>query len=1625
MEIFTIIKSNLKLRLPLFILFSSISLSILGQSAVESVRLSNITPTNTNSYTVTGENGTTPVPNVQTYTWGQGAGLQIEGVTVGGVFYKTDLSRKTDAVIVRVDNANAIGDLCGIVAQTTTDNYTFAAGFPGVIDDPNTAADETDPTSCSLTEALTSPFINRGANDLFKNVTATANNIERVDVIYENIITTTSSDLDNIGFIISEKDANSSLKVAGIRTISAVGDITAYFPLQTIPSTAYGTTLDTMGDGPSDVDGDLNFPMSWMIDRDDATLPNTNPTNRPERVGGTAGSDIGVSFISLRDLGLSVGDQLFGVSFFGNDVTAADTLTDPTTFPRNTNAGGADVLGGLGVLVTNQAIVTGIVYEDENANGSQDGSEVGIPGVGVTVTDSAGIEYSTITESDGSWSTFVNVPGDVDVEISLSDSALVAALGSPAQTEGENPRSITDGAVLGSSTNAGSDGFVSVNVSSVTNDSVFEGEVLSHDITLNASTTVPVELSFSLVNGTATAPLDYNAIPLFTNGVTLNASGDMLVIPAGVSEFSIYITSELDTVVETTHTYTINVGGQSAIGTINDNIDSDVDGVADFVDVDDDNDGILDELECPSLGRLKDGTLVSIIVREGFETATIINTPAQTLANPTSNHESNFPFSAPIIGVRSPDFVANAGGSPWYNINEGVSFGNIQASTNSVTSTNQNDGLGIVYSATEMASFGFQTGDLIYVQFDYSEGRNYNTDPGGRPSDDDTNIAIWFGNDTFSFGSGVSAPNDSVVPGAWNPRGTIADNTGTQRDVMNLNTWDTYGASFTYTGGAIHLALMARVGATDSGFENLYIDNIIIGSDRLGINDTNGDAVPNCLTADSDNDNCNDVLESGGVDPNNDGILGDLPLVVDNLGRVTGTAPITGGYDGVNGNETIATEASIVTAPSNVSVVPGGSASFEIVVNAVNTTTFVGGAPDFNIPPAIDSSSNLEYQWQENGADLSNGGVYSGVDSATLAISDVTGLGGNTYTVIVTHTDNACFLESRDATLTEQASISISDAAGLEGNDLAFLVTLSEPSANDISIVYTTNDGTATLGNNDYTDNDGTLVIPAGVTSAIIPVITTLDTVSESDENIIVNLISTTEGAIIDSEAIGVITDNTDVDNDGVADIVDVDDDNDGILDTVELGAACASADNVLDWEQVPSITNSFTQLANGVSFTVTTANNRTGNPRALSVEAVREIKGDASGDQVVFESRIDNLFNNASNSIATINIAADVPVANVNFSIGDLDVSDFIIISGQDIEGRTVFPVASSVSGVTPTWIFYDTASVNNPFPGERVYTGGGLNNVAPDSTVNFDFGQQLIESITIRTGFLDIDGFYDVPDTDVRLSGLPQIGSVIYIGDIFFCTPTDSDGDNLPNTIDLDSDNDTCNDIVESGGIDADNDGVLDGDGFNNQGQVTTADVILATSYNGATGNEIIATQASVITAPSNVNANAGEIASFTVVANAINTTTFAAGVPNYTIPPAVDASSGLQYQWQENGGDLSDTGVYSGTDTATLNISNVTGLNGNTYTVIITHANNVCFRETRDADLDVNDAPVGNPDAITVAEGGTQTVLDSGATTLQANDTDSEDGVPTGDVVIGTNPTNGTVTVNTDGTFSYVHD
>ena len=71
-------------------------------------------------------------------------------------------------------------------------------------------------------------------------------------------------------------------------------------------------------------------------------------------------------------------------------------------------------------------------------------------------------------------------------------------------------------------------------------------------------------------------------------------------------------------------------------------------------------------------------------------------------------------------------------------------------------------------------------------------------------------------------------------------------------------------------------------------------------------------------------------------------------------------------------------------------------------------------------------------------------------------------------------------------------------------------------------------------------------------------------------------------------------------------------------------------------------------------------------------------------------------------------------------------------------------------------------------------------------------------------------------------------------------------------------------------------------------------------------------------------------------------------------------------------------------------------------------------------------VNDnTPVANADSITVAEGGTATVLNFTATSVLANDTDTDLPNDSLTAVLVSGPAHGNLTLNGNGTFSYTHD
>jgi VCBS repeat-containing protein len=105
-------------------------------------------------------------------------------------------------------------------------------------------------------------------------------------------------------------------------------------------------------------------------------------------------------------------------------------------------------------------------------------------------------------------------------------------------------------------------------ISSVSAASAIEGGNLVHTVTLSNPSSVATTYAYTLGGGTATSGPDYNATTTFSDGVTL--SGGILTVPAGVTSFTVTVSSLQDTIDEPNETYNLTVGGVTGVGTIND-----------------------------------------------------------------------------------------------------------------------------------------------------------------------------------------------------------------------------------------------------------------------------------------------------------------------------------------------------------------------------------------------------------------------------------------------------------------------------------------------------------------------------------------------------------------------------------------------------------------------------------------------------------------------------------------------------------------------------------------------------------------------------------------------------------------------------------------------------------------------------------------------------------------------------------------------------------------------------------------------------------------------------------------------------------------------------------------------
>ena len=382
---------------------------------------------------------------------------------------------------------------------------------------------------------------------------------------------------------------------------------------------------------------------------------------------------------------------------------------------------------------------------------------------------------------------------------------------------------------------------------------------------------------------------------------------------------------------------------------------------------------------------------------------------------------------------------------------------------------------------------------------------------------------------------------------------------------------------------------------------------------------------------------------------------------------------------------------------------------------------------------------------------------------------------------------------------------------------------------------------------------------------------------------------------------------NTDTDSDGIADICDLDDDNDGITDANEGCPECSG--------------NAF---ENG-SFEVNPATGMIVKTDASNIPAWETTATDniieiwQSGFLSV-PSQNGNYFAeiNANQNAALYQRVCTKPGARISWSVwhrGRAGVDVGVVKIGGDI---ATAPIQTTMTTGNTAWVQYS-----------------GVYDVPADQ----GFTYFIFEAVSTASGSIGSGNFVD----NIIIQEISQ----------GFCL--DTDGDGIYNNLDLDSDGDGCPDIVESGGTDNNNDGMLDGTGIDSDGLVTGG----TGGYDGANGSETNAVQVTIISQPTNLTRNNGQSATFSVTAQGDAATQYSNGTPLYGTPG--NANNRLQYQWYNGtpgfgGVALSDGGVYSGTTTNTLNISDVIGLNGTQYCVVVTHVDNICNEEIRCAILSV---------------------------------------------------------------------
>jgi hypothetical protein len=610
-----------------------------------------------------------------------------------------------------------------------------------------------------------------------------------------------------------------------------------------------------------------------------------------------------------------------------------------------------------------------------------------------------------------------------------------------------------------------------------------------------------------------------------------------------------------------------------------------------------------------------------------------------------------------------------------------------------------------------------------------------------------------------------------------------------------------------------------------------------------------GDAIAYTTDVDDDNDGMTDIVEGGGTDPMADADLDGIPNAFDTTPGGTVPVFVDANNDGVNDNYDF---------------------DLDGIVNSFDLDSDNDGIPDIIEAGGVDTDGNGRV---DSNVDFNNNGLMDTYDplavgGVTLASRDTDGDGvPNRFDL---DSDNDGIPDIRDAGGTDADNngtvdvLTDSDGDGYvnsydpdddnngtnESPLEPLIVTGADTNADGLADSYTRGDFDRDGKPNPYdldADGDGILdVREAGLPDA------------NTD-----GLADGTRGAdgwsdTVDALAGPLVFPNTD--NAGGPNFLDIDSDNDGIVDIIEaqttagyLAPLGTDTDNDGIDNRYDNLPNAFggntgnglvptnTDAADNPDYTDTDSDND-GKPDSLegwdtngngSISGVERAGGSTDADA-------DGLLDGWDNNTALVNPTNGMIPTNfpdVNNPGGDRDwrqtansdndtIADNIDI---DDDNDGVPDTQESVTGLDP---LADANANGIPnyldpaMPGYIDTNADGIDDrydIDLDGVINsrdLDSDNDGIPDI-IEAGGVDTDGNGRVDGTaDTNNNGLIDTYDAANGG---VALPNrDTDGDTIPNSRDLDSDNDGIPDIREAGGVDADNDGKVDatadadGDGY-----------------------------------------------------------------------------------------------------------------------------------------------------------------------------------------------------------------